>query len=302
MKTGKRDAYAAAAARVEMGELETIPLDLVADPNLPARETMDQARMDDLKESLATVGLLSPIVVKRRGAGFEVVAGHRRTLAARALHWQTIRALVYPEDWVDADAAMLHENIMRENLNAAQEAVFFAQLCEKYKLDEEGLCKLVKRKPDYIADRLQMLRQDPEVFQAVRDGRISFAVGRILNRFPDESIRRYHLDQAIRSGTNSHVVQQWWEEWKSYHLPDARRVNADTPLPASVHAEPSPGIECFLCGGNKDPYNLVTVLVHKWELSEIRRMLAASEAEVVQLAKGVTSSAETADKPNGGVK
>jgi ParB/RepB/Spo0J family partition protein len=302
MPTGKRKEVAYKAEAGELGELRTIPLERVADPHLPARETMDQDRLEDLKESFQQLGQLSPIVVIPRGEGFEVVAGHRRLLAARELRWPTIRAMVYPAGWVDQSAAMLHENIIRENLNAAQEAVFFAQLLEERKLDEAGLCKLVKRTPQYIGQRLDLLRKDQEVFQALRAGRISFAVARELNRFPDESIRRYHLEQAIRSGTSSRVVEQWYNDWKSYHVPTPEGGYAAVPSPEAVAVEPSPGIECFLCGGHKDPYNLISVLIHKWELIEIKRILAASEVQVQNVATGANEPVETADKPNGGVK
>lgn len=302
MPTGKRKAHPAAAGAGEGGELQTIPLDLVADPHLPARETINPEALEDLKDSFRQLGQLSPIVVVPRGEGFEVVAGHRRLLAARELQWPSIRAMVYPAGWIDQSAAMLHENIIRENLNAAQEAVFFAQLLEEHKLDSAGLCKLVKRSDQYIGSRLDLLRKDAEVFQAVRDGKISFAVARELNRFPDETIRRYHLEQAIRSGTSSRVVEQWYNDWKSYHVPTPEGGYAQLPTPAAVEQDPSPGIECFLCGGNKDPYNLISVLIHKWELNEIRRILAASELEVQNVATGVKPPAESADKPDGGVK
>jgi ParB/RepB/Spo0J family partition protein len=302
MQAGRRKAAASEAAAGELGQLQTIPLDLVADPKLPARENMDQAAMEELKQSMQQMGLLSPIVVVKRGEGFEVVAGHRRTLAARALLWPTIRAMVYPADWTDQSAAMLHENIIRENLNAAQEGVFFTQLLEERKLDEEGLCKLVKRSAQYVASRLELLRKDQEVFQALREGRISFAVARELNRFPEEQIRRYHLDQAIRSGTSSRVVEQWYNEWKSYHVPTPEGGYAAVPSAEAVAVEPSPGIECFMCGGSKDPYNLVSVLIHKWELIEVKRILAAAEVEVQNVATGVTPATGSVDKPNGGVK
>jgi ParB family chromosome partitioning protein len=283
-------------------ELENIPLALIAEPELPARERMDAEALYDLKLSLAELGLLSPIVVKRKGAGFQVVAGHRRFLAARELHWHEIRAFVYPAGWQDADAAMLHENIVREALNPAEEAIFFAQLLEKNKLDEAGLCRLVKRSPDYIGDRLELLRRDPEVFEALRHGRITYSVARVLNRWPDEQMRRYHLDQAIRSGTSGRVVQQWWDEWKSYHVPDAQRVNQNTPVPPQLTAEYHT-VECALCGGFKDPYNLVAVMIHKWELLEMQRLVRDAELKALEAAgQPVTSEAETADKPNGGVK
>jgi ParB/RepB/Spo0J family partition protein len=262
-------------------ELRVIPLGLIDEPELPAREAMDSEAMQDLKNSLRDIGLLSPIVVVERGSRYRVVAGHRRLLAARDLRWEQIRCLVYPEGWANDAAAMLHENTMREELNPAQEAVFFAELLDKRKLDEEGLCRLVKRSPAYVAERFKLLRGDEQVFAALRSGQISFAVARLLNRFTDPVWCRYYLDQAIRSGTSSRVVEQWLREWQG-----RPPVSFDTPAPAAApttaSAPPPNSFACFLCGGSLDPYNLVTVQIHKWELAEVQKMIAnAMEAAEV---------------------
>jgi len=271
----RRQAQARASAELDQGELRTLPLHLIDEPELPARELMDQEAMDELMGSMRELGLISPIVVVVRGERFRCVAGHRRLIAARQLKWQSIRALVHAEGWADELAAMVHENVVREDLNPAQEAVFYAQLMEKYALDEAGLCAAVKRSPDYVAARWGLLRGDEKVFEWLRAGKISFAVARVLNKFPDEVMRRYYLDQALRSGTAARVVEQWFEDWKARQVPGGQSAPVGGPPPAPSDIPPS-SIECFLCGGAKDPYNLVTVYIHKWELAEMQRRMATA--------------------------
>lgn len=249
-----------------------LPMDKILEPELPARESMDERKLEDLKESMAELGLLSPILVVMQEGLYEIVAGHRRYLAARGLGWKAIPAILYDDADAAKEAAMLHENVVREDLNPAEEAVFIAQLIDKYNLDEEGICKMMRKRPDYIADRLRLLREDPQVFQALRTGRINFAVARELNKFDDETMRRYYLDAAIRSGCASRVVTQWLNEWR------ANRVTVNTeaePTPAaSAPVNPEPyKFACEFCGGDKDPYNLVTIQVHRWELEEIHKVL-----------------------------
>lgn len=253
--------------------LSVLPLNRVVDPALPARESMDEAKFADLKSSMAELGLLSPIIAVRRGEVYEVVAGHRRVMAARELGWLHIPATVHEDGWAAAEAAMLHENVVREDLNAGEEAVFLAQLIEKYQLDEDGICSMVKRTPDYVADRLRLVRGDPEVLNALRRGQISFAVARELNKFTDETMRRYFLDSAIRSGCSSRVVTGWLTEWRSQQAAPAAEARETQ---GAVEQAPPPAYvdECFLCGGARDPYNLVTVRVHRWELEEIRKSIA----------------------------
>jgi ParB family chromosome partitioning protein len=259
-------------------ELRSIRLGLIDEPDLPARETMDQDSLENLQASMAEVGLLSPIVVVVSGERFRVVAGHRRLLAARFLKWEAIRAFIYPAGWRDELAAQLHENIIREDLNPAQEAIFFAQLLERHKLDEAGLCAAVKRTPDYVAARLALLRGDERIFESLRAGHISFAVARVLNRFPDQAMRRYYFDAALRSGTSARVVEEWLRDWQANQVPGAPAAPAPSAPLAPVSVEVTP-IRCFFCGGGLDPYNLVTVMIHKWELAEIQRRLAAAAVE-----------------------
>jgi ParB/RepB/Spo0J family partition protein len=259
-------------------ELLTLPLELVDEPPLPARETMDGAALSELKESMSVLGLMSPIVTVKRGKRYVTVAGHRRLLAARGLAWPEIRAFVYPEGWRFQVAAMLHENIIREELNAAQEAVFFAQLLEVHKLNEETLCAAVKRSPDYVGDRLRLLRGDEKIFAKLRDGTIALSVARILNRFTDPLMRNYYLDAAVRSGTSARVVEQWFHDWQASTLPGANLQPAPAAPGPEAPVIPN-AVACFLCGGDKDPFNLLTVYIHKWELAEIRKNLDGPKPE-----------------------
>ncbi|MGH9378988.1 MAG: hypothetical protein ACRD1I_09330, partial [Terriglobia bacterium] len=103
---------------------------------------------------------------------------------------------------------------------------------------------------------------------------ISFASARELNKFADETMRRYYLDAAIRSGCSSRVVTTWLQEWRSQQVgPIAVAVEPEAAVEAVT---PPPHIDCcFFCGGAKDPYNLVTVRIHRWELDELQKRLAA---------------------------
>lgn len=256
-----------------------IAMDQVLEPELPAREGMDEGKLEELKESMAAMGLLSPILVCEREGVYEIVAGHRRYLAARALGWKEIQAILFDNPAAAKEAAMLHENVVREDLNPGEEAIFIAQLIDKYNLDEAGICKMMCKGANYIADRLRLLRGDPEVLLALRQGKITFASARELNKFDDEVMRRYYLDAAIRSGCASRVVTDWLNQWR------ASKVTVAEQPPVAAAANESAAIEpyrmhCEFCGGDKDPYNLVNINVHRWELEEIKKVLARG-AEIV---------------------
>lgn len=251
------------AVSVQAAESRLVEMHLILEPELPVRESFSDEEFIELKESLAAVGLQCPISLTPRGDRFEVVYGHRRFVAARELGWKVIPALIVYDDGLALEARRIHENSGRQEMNAAEEAVYFQQLIQKYTLDEAGICALVKKSANYIARRLALTRGDEVVFHELRTGRISFAVARALNGIKEEGMRRYYLHQAIVAGTSARVVEQW-----------AVQANA-TPATAPVAAAPDSGGEvaaappvepegCHYCGGSKDTYNLIFVRVHNY--------------------------------------
>jgi len=259
-----------------MPEFKRIPLADIDEPQLPARVAMDEGKMQELAGSMAEIGLLQPISLKRVDLRYEIEAGHRRFLAAKMLKWRDIPALVFEDGELVAGAAMLAENIIREDLNAAEEAVLFAQSQDKYSLDEDGLVARFRRTPDYIADRLRLLRDDSEVFNALLGRKVNFSVARELNKCGDEAHRRYLLDAAIRGDVGARTVAGWVRDWRANTIPEAGAETATVPAtltPEQVDGTP----KCIFCGGSKDPWNLVNVYIHKWELAEIQKVLGRSE-------------------------
>jgi len=255
-----------------MPELRKIPLADIDEPRLPARVAMDEHKLRELAASMRDIGLLQPISVVRRDLRFEIEAGHRRFMAAKELDWRDIPALVFEPGELVEGAAMLAENIIREDLNAAEEAVLFAQSQEKFNLDEAGLVDRFRRTPDYIGDRLRLLRDDEQVFNALLARRINFSVARELNKCEDQDHRRYLLDAALRGDVGARTVAGWIRDWRvnTRHVTpgEATTVPAET-----VHEQVDGTPECVFCGGRKDPWNLENVYIHKWELAEIKRIL-----------------------------
>jgi ParB-like chromosome segregation protein Spo0J len=181
-------------------------------------------------------------------------------------------ALVMKPGEDQGPAAMIAENTEREDVNRAQEAIWMAQLVEQHGATEDSLCALVKKSPDYVGDNFRLLKTDELVFNAVLERKINFSVARELNKCDDLPMRRNFLDQAIRSGTSARVVTDWVRNW---------RINTGgqpTPVPqpqaeSGSNAPPSYAIQCEFCGGHRDPYNMVAIYVHKWELENMKKVL-----------------------------
>jgi ParB family chromosome partitioning protein len=280
-RESKPVASPAPGGKTGAGELRLIPLDCLVEPETAMRGTMDTDGLRDLKESMSELGLLYPLIVFQRESVCEVVDGHRRLLCARELRWTGVPCLIFSGPDEAREAAKLHANDIREAVNPAEEAVFIAQLIDKYQLDEAGICKMMHRSPDYIGDRLRLLRGDELVFHALRTGAINFAVARELNKCEDESMRRFYLDSAIRAGCASRVVAEWIHNWRLTRATVTPAEPSPTSPPGATNAEVY-WDHCELCGGDRDPGNLISIRLHRWEWEAfLREWEKSAKGEVV---------------------
>jgi len=256
-----------------MAEYRELHLTELAAPSILARASIEEGPLEELAASIRLVGVLHPLIVVPNGGVFEIVDGHRRYLAAQRASLLRVPCAIYPEEGIAKEAAKLHSNLFREDLTAADEAYYFAELIEKYDLTEAALCQMVRRPTEYIYARLDLLKGDPEVLAAVTQRKLTFSAAKELNKCGDETHRRYLLKQAIDAGASARVVQSWVQQWRLSLVPAPQPGESpESPLPAA--APPVDPLTCFFCGGNRDPYNLRVIYVHTWELEAMQRQMA----------------------------
>lgn len=149
-----------------------IPLEKIAPNPQQPRVQFDPDAINELAASIRRHGLLQPIVVSRQGDGYELVAGHRRVLAARAAGKTTIPAVVR-EDVRDRLELALVENLQRADLNAIETARAYKLLMETYDLTQEQLAERVGKSRSHVANMLRTLSAPQPLQDAVMDGKIS---------------------------------------------------------------------------------------------------------------------------------
>jgi len=159
-------ATAAPAAATEL------PLEQIAPNPQQPRTRFDREGIDELASSIRRHGVLQPIVVSRTATGYELVAGHRRVLAARAAGKTTIPAVVR-EDVRDRLELALVENLQRTDLNAIETARAYKLLMETYDLTQEQLAERVGKSRSHVANMLRALSAPQALQDAVLEGKIS---------------------------------------------------------------------------------------------------------------------------------
>lgn len=277
-----------------MPEFKSIPLDQIMEPAAPMRMGMDEGALYELRDSIRALGLLQPIIVvpildgqavevdeahgraqstqARPTTRYEIVAGHRRYLACRLVPLESIPCVVYADGSLAKEAAMLAENVHREDVTAAEEGWFFCELVEKHTLTEAQLCAMVKQSPEYIYARMDMVKKDAKVAQLVAERKINFTVAKELLKCHDEAHRQYLAQMAADSGATGNVVKMWVAQWKQQQTGTLEPLPAKE-VPDTGSAPVENHMKCWCCGGEKDPQNLRLVYLHWYELEGLLKVL-----------------------------
>lgn len=258
-------------------EFREIPIGLIDRPSDPSRSAMDDQKLDELTRSILAIGLMNPISVARVGERYEVIAGDRRYHACSRAGYVAIPCIVYPEKTAATVALQFAENYAREELGAADEAIWFSELLDTYcGGDVDVLADRLKVKRSYVENRLLLFRGDEIVFEALQREQIKIGVAHELNKVTDERMRRYFLDSAVRGGATESIVRGWVHQWKldtgAAAAPPAPIVTSDAPAPV-----PEPFVfRCCVCNGTEHVHLMRQVNVHDYCNQAVLQKLLAS--------------------------
>lgn len=251
------------SAEVGRPRLMYVPLDLIDEPDEAMRQTFDPHKMDELIESIRAHGVIQPVALVQAGDRYRVAAGHRRSIAAVAAGLDEIPAAVYPEGTPTEEAVKNHENAFREEVNPAEEALYFQRVLKRSAGDDTvKLAGMVGRRLEYVEGRLNLLRGYPEVFEALREGKINVSVAREFNQYKDHGFMLSHLETVKTSGATARQVARWRTDLENMTAQFPQSDTPSTSMPAGQPIEP-PKMCCAVCGGSKDPYNLEFMYVHR---------------------------------------
>lgn len=262
-------------------EFKEVPIGLIDDPELPSRSQMDEQQLDELVSSIRAIGLQQPMIVARAGERFTIIAGHRRRIASARAGLVVAPCIIYPTQSAALHAIQYAENRHREELNAADEAIWFSELLERdCGGDVDVLCERLAEKRAYVEGRLLLFSGDHDVFEKLRDGKIKIGVAQQLNRCTDPQYRRYLLYQAIIGGATVGVVNGWITDWQR-----TVRLESGASAPASSSPAPAPipdtdYFRCYVCKGTEHVHLMRPLNVHDYcELAVLRRLVAAYRGE-----------------------
>jgi ParB family chromosome partitioning protein len=196
-------------------------------PHQP-RMRFDDEALDELAESIAQRGVLQPILLRRDGDGFQIIAGERRWRAAQRAQLHAIPAIVRDIDDSGTAELALIENIQREDLNAIEEADAYKKLIDLYGHTQEQLGKIVHKSRSHVANLLRLLELPEMVRQSLVRGDISMGHARAVAAAPDPEALTAEI---IAKGWSVRQAEERAKRAKKgpreLVLTEARKVDAD---------------------------------------------------------------------------
>lgn len=200
-------------ATVDLGsEPSEVDLDAIVPGPMQPRTHFDEGALEGLADSIRSQGIIQPLLVRRVGDRYELIAGERRWRAARLAGLAKVPVVLKDAPDKDLLEIALIENIQRENLNPIEEAQAYQRLIETVGLTQESLAARVGRDRSYITNYLRLLKLPDDLQKLVVEGRLSTGHARTILGLPQVDLQRklahQVIDGALSVRATEHLVRK----------------------------------------------------------------------------------------------
>jgi ParB family transcriptional regulator, chromosome partitioning protein len=189
-------------------EANEIDIALIDPSTAQPRSVFNDVKLEELAKSIASNGVVQPVLLRRRGNRFELIAGERRWRAAQLAGLTKVPALVrdIPDDKV-LEIALI-ENLQREDLNPIEEANAYKKLIETLGLTQETAAERVGRDRSYVTNYLRLLKLPDDIQQLLQAGRISTGHARTLLGLEHPDLQRRVARKIIEQDLSVRKTEQ----------------------------------------------------------------------------------------------
>ena len=193
------------------------------------RKTFDPEKIRELADSLREHGIIQPLVVRRSGEVYEIVAGERRWRAAREAELGKVPCII--RDFTDEENMLVAiiENMQREDLNPIEEAEGLSEMMKTYGMTQQQVSKSVGKSRPYIANSLRLLKLPEDIQAYVSEGKMTAGHARALITVEDEKLRKTLCEKILEDTLTVRQVEKLVADAGKLKKKPLRRVkNADT--------------------------------------------------------------------------
>lgn len=241
-------------------QFKMIPLDLIQEPKKELRSYVERESLEALAVSIKRYGVINPITVKKVGEKYEIIAGHRRYLAAGMAGRAAISSVVLEGSSKDNEALTLEENIQREDINAMDIARYLMYFIREKNCTVTELAGRFNKTTGWVNQMLSLLNVDPIAQNAVESKQIPYASALEIQKVDDPAARETLTRSAAEGGASHRTIVKWVQSYKGEQEFRRKVQNGEYVVPSTSPPEPMK-FTCFLCGQKHDNNSMITVRV-----------------------------------------
>ena len=180
--------------------VQQIDIDLIDPSPYQPRTRFGESALEELARSIQATGIIQPLLLRRSGNRYQLIAGERRWRAAQRASLQRVPAIVREVADEIAIEMTLVENLQREDLNPIEQAAAFARLIEDFHMTQEQVAERTGKDRATIANAIRLLNLETQIQDFIEEGKITAGHGRALLAIEDPKARLGYAHRASRGG------------------------------------------------------------------------------------------------------
>lgn len=196
--------------------------DIVPNPNQP-RIHFNETELRELSESIQEHGVLQPLLVRKHGNGYEIIAGERRYQASKLAGLEELPVIIKDVNDEEMLALALIENLQRSDLNPVEEAKGYRQLIDASGMTQEALSKAVSKSRSAITNSLRLLDLPEVVQQMIFEGKLTAGHARAILAVPYEDARIRLAEKVVAEGLSVRATENLAPLFSAGETPKTRR-------------------------------------------------------------------------------
>ncbi|MBA7613096.1 Nucleoid occlusion protein [subsurface metagenome] len=228
-------------------DVRSIPLEELLPPLYPVRTHADDDKMCELVRSIATKGLLHPLVVTPEDGSYRILAGHRRLIAVRGLGWQDVPCHVMDLDGRKAEDITIEENLVREDVNDLDLGYFLRHICDREGVSQRDVGARYGHSGAWANRYIRLTKLDDDTQEAIQEGVLEGRVALELDRVDNEELRKAYTREAIVREQSVTQARQVADAYQRNKQAIDQGIEVMQTVQQEQAVDPNP-LCCFGCG------------------------------------------------------
>lgn len=195
-------------AKTLVGNIVEVPIEDIYPNAGQPRTYFDEKALNDLAESIRSLGIIQPITLRKDGEKFEIISGERRYRASKIAGLAAIPAYIRLVNDQELLEMALVENIQREDLDPIEVALTYQRLLDEVGMTQENLSQRVGKERSTITNSVRLLKLSPSIQNGIRSGEISAGHGRAIMGLDTDEKRQILFDRIIQDHLNVRQAEQ----------------------------------------------------------------------------------------------